>query len=96
LFGQPGDLFFAAFCACRSARSTCSCCRCCWGGGGDLEEAGGPLVARDLQRPKTLFTKFPHNPAGSKKRYIKAYCSHPAEQKPIFMRGVVRKVRYLL
>jgi hypothetical protein len=62
----------------------------------------GPLVARDLQRPKN-FNSYtnPAQPCRAKKKkiyiyiyvYLKAYRSHPTRQKTIFMRGVMRKVR---
>jgi hypothetical protein len=88
LFGQPGDLFFAAFCACRSARSTCSCCRCCWGGGGTWRKPGGLSSLVTCSDPKLYLQNSRTTPQGQKKDTSKLTAVTP-QNKNRYLCGVL-------
>jgi hypothetical protein len=59
------------------------------GGGGEEVSHCSWLAATQIK----FFSATPHNTAGVKIDIYK-YRSHPAKQKTIFMRGVIKKVRY--
>jgi len=77
-------------------QSNCCCCYCgcCCGGEGDGEEAGGPFVAHDLLRPKTLIYINLAQPCKVKK-YLLMLTAFTPQAKKQYICGVIKKGTYM-